>query len=350
MGKYAIFVKGMVLLRKNSRKDIFVKNSVRHGSFWRLAVFLFIFLFFSIQPAYSGEFDVSEQDPTAVVAIPGANMKAGVFKYLFKYDWTTKKRQDCQELLGEKLKYLCDEYDWTGKAGILINDEVLYYVHDGNYEYSMFDPGGDCNFGVYKDYFLMDCWSSGASHNRIMYLFRFGKGTVELLDVIGEATVAKGELLDFMSVFSEASKPGFQRMGYRLPIWMDINDLDGDGSQEIGLWIIISDYIDDFVIYVEIKDDRLSVDFNPKLYKPLFEEEKKKEKNKSRSKTYAYYIYGFLSGDLQFEEIRTRLKSNMKQYKRIVPLLEQQDTWDEAFHFDELPALIRYDLKQRQTP
>ncbi|MBI5827674.1 MAG: hypothetical protein HZB22_08105 [Deltaproteobacteria bacterium] len=142
--------------------------------------------------AYSGEFDLSEQDPTEVVDLPGTNMRGGMFFYYFD----------------EKLKNGRIIKDHTRKAGILVDDEALYYAHIGVEDVSMLDPGGECNFGVHKNNFLMDCWSFGARHNRIMYLFRFGNNSAELLDVINKAYVGRGMPgMDFDSDAPEANKP-----------------------------------------------------------------------------------------------------------------------------------------------
>lgn len=305
-----------------------------HNFLYReIALALISFIIFSTMltsSAYSGEFDLSEQDPTEVVDLPGTNMKGGMF--LYYYDEKSKDGRIRKER--------------TRKAGVLVDNEVLYYVHTGAEDGSMLDPGGDCNFGVHKDYFLMDCWSYGSSHNRLMYLFRFGKDNVELLDVTNKAYVKDGAAgMDFDSDVPEANKPGFDRLGYRLPLWMEIKDMDGDGNPEIKLLIYIYDEYD-FDLYIQIKDNRLHVNLNPALYKPLFEAEKKRDGSDKR--TDAYYIYGFLSGALGLDEIKAEVRPEDKQYRKVIPLLEKRDTGDDAFHyFDTAPPLIKYELNKR---
>lgn len=273
--------------------------------------------------AHPGGFDLSEQDPTEVVELPGKNMRGGMFIYYFD-----KKYSDGRVMRNR-----------TRKAGLLVNNKLLYYAHTGAEGGGMLDPGGDCNFGVYKNYFLMDCWSYGASHNRLMYLFTFGKDTPKLLDVIG------GAGMDFISYAPEAKKPGFQRLGYRLPLWMEIKDMDGDGKPEIKFSIYIySSY--DFDLYIHIKDDKLLVNYNQALYEPLFEAEKKK--NKSGKKTDAFYFYGLLSGRLKLSKIKNELRHEKEHYTKIMPLLEKCDKrYDLPHYFDTAPALVEYKLNER---
>lgn len=314
-----------------------MKEPDKHNFLYRkIALALIFFVILSTMrtsSVYSGEFDLSEQDPTEVVDLPGTNMKGGMFFYYF--DEKSKRS-------GRIIK------DHTRKAGVLVDNEALYYVHTGDEDVSELDPGGDCNFGVYKDRFLMDCSSFGASHNRMMYLFRLGKDSVELLDMLKEASVGRRTpLMDFYSVVPEAHKPGFNRVFYRLPLWMEIKDMDGNGDPEIKLSIIIYDEYD-FDLYIELKDNRLRVNLTPALYKPLFEAEK--EKNGKR--TDAYYVYGCLSGALRLDEIKAEVRHEEGRYRKIIPLLERRDEWDGAFHalfhtFDAASPLIKYDLHKR---
>lgn len=301
------------------------------GRFWMkkrrwVAVFFGFFLLAVIRMADAGEFDLSEIMPTEVVSIHGTNMKAGMFRYVYP---GTFRGRPSEEL--------------TEKAGIIVNDEVIYYVSVEGREESGVDPGGDCNFGVYKDYFLMDCFSFGASHNRLMYLFRFKGKKVELLDFIREAYVGKeGDSadLDFMSVSN-----GKRREMPSTPIWTKVQDVDNDGNAEVKIRILPNGTPE---LYLEIKDDRIRVDFNPALYKPLFVRERSK---KQKKKTDAYYIYGFLAGKLKLEDVVAMLKSaDAEQRGRVIALLKNRDVWDAAFHNDygEKPVLMKKYIKKRR--
>lgn len=302
-----------------------------------IPLFLLTVLIMSVRSAHAddayeytgaGDFDFSEQDPKEVVTIPGTNMKAGMFKYDFDKDY--------KDGVG------------TFKAGILVEGDAFYYPDDTG-EVGAMDPGGDCNFGVYKDIFLMDCYPYGASHNRMMFVFRFRK-KIEFLEFSG------GPGTDFMTVTVEEKIQGFDRSDYKLPVWMDIRDYDNDGKPEVPLEVLLESYIppdrpiDTCIIYLELRDDGLLVDLNPALYKPLFEEEKKK--NSSIEKSGAYYVYGFFYGALTLDEIRVDpvLRSDKKRYKRIIKFLEKKPMWDAYYKkheaWEKLP-IKKYYLKRR---
>ncbi|TAN59690.1 hypothetical protein EPN18_09965 [bacterium] len=288
------------------------------------------------------------------VILPGTRIKAGLFRYIYGSSFNARHN--------------VEEQDETCKAGLLF-DDALYYV-----DYP--DPGGDTNFGVYKDYFLMDSFAYMASHNRTMYLFRYGKESARLLDQIGVAAPAKGVWLDFMSVSILANKPGYKRSFDKSPVWMDIADIDHDGRPELAISIVRGPYWTyydrKFNLFIEIKDERLRLDLNPALYRPLFEKERKKAKGK-RFKPDAYYIYGFLAGEFTLDKVKALLKDELyvaeakrdfkkhdaeyyDQYESVVPLLESRDKWDYKFHYhggeskpidDKPEELIKYEIKRR---
>jgi hypothetical protein len=304
---------------------------------------LFAFSALFVPPAHSGDFKLikvdSHYEPEISEGIipPGTNIKAGIFTYVI-----------------DEAKA-----DETSKAGLLIKDK-LYYVESDKYAHMQpkgrldytgeFDLGGDPNFGIYKDYFVMDAYASGASHNRKMFLFRFNKDTTRLLDVIVEAYV-NNIGMDFISAYEKTDKVvpigEIPRIFKHTHVsWINIEDIDGDGKPEFK--IVIREKW--FELYFEIANDRLQVDLNPDLYKPLFEREKLK---KTKRKSDAYYIYGFLAKELDLKKIKTMLegtsKKSYEQYGRVVALLEGYKKWDSAFHnyLGEKPILKQYNLKRR---
>lgn len=308
-----------------------------------LPLLLFCHLILFLEDAYSGEFKLKkvnshyEPEISEGIMLPGTNIKAGMFTYIID---ETKA-------------------DKTSKAGLLIKNN-LYYVESEKYaqiqpknwlEYTgTFDPGGDPNFGIYKDYFVMDAYASGASHSRKMFLFRFNKDTIQSLDVILQAYV-NNIGMDFISAYKETDKVApigeIPRIYKRNTVsWIDIKDIDSDGKPEFK--VVIREKW--FELYFEIANERLQVDLNPELYKPLFEQEKLKQ---AKRKSDAYYIYGFLAKELELKKIKVMLQGTGKkpyeQYTRVVTLLDRYKEWDSAFHdyLGEKPILKQYNLKRR---
>lgn len=308
-----------------------------------MPLFLFVFLIVPARTTQAEGFELiisgSHYEPSVAVpfiALPGANMKAGEFKYL------------------------SDEGDLLYKAGILADGAILYYVDsDKNaasarmspHGYSgVFDPSGDCNFGVYGNFYLMDCWccASASGHGRRMYLFRYGKNNVELLDVI-RGVYGSDYGVDFMSALAREKKYGFMGTDYNLPTWMDIRDMDGDGNPEVNVIVswISPNFEPEFELYFEVKNDRLQVNINPELYKPLFDAEARKTGTPSKSS--AYYIYGFVSGRLKYQDIK-RLLEGDRRYKMITGFLEDITAWNAGLHdfHGEKPVLLKYEVKRRK--
>ena len=283
--------------------------------------------------AYCGEFVLRkvnqhyEPEMDAGIIIPGTDIKAGPYYYV------------------------ADNGNEVQRLGFLIRGKKFYFVESG------YNLSGDTNYAVYKDIFLLDSWGFGSvsGHVRLMFLCKYGKDSVQLLDVISLARVAGKYGMDFMSSYKKEdifiTDPD--------SAWTEIKDFDNDGNPEIKLEVSTDSlYFDpDFSIYLEIKNDRLSVDFNPELYKPLFREEKKN--SPGIIKTDAYYIYGFLSGELKLEDVRNTLKLDPKvtatyegpleRYVRIMTLLENVDKWDAAFHYiyGQKFELKEYNLQRR---
>ncbi len=100
--------------------------------------------------------------------------------------------------------------------------------------------------------------------------------------------------------------------GVNEPVWMEIEDIDNDGNPEIMLIISgLFKFVPYFNLYIEISENRLKVDLNPKLYKPFFEQEK--HKSQTNLKTDQYFIYGFLSNELNLKEIERALGNDRKE-------------------------------------
>lgn len=284
-----------------------------------LTIGIIAFLILSVQLAFTADLTEDfklkraglhcEPEMNKWIAVPGRNMKAGSF--ITFYDKASGGKEESRI------------------SGVLVKNEAIYYPStDGNFWTD------EMNFGFYGNYLVMDAWPIGAHHGRRMFLYRLGDNNVELLDAVGRSY----STFDFMSVSKSDVRSGEYSVGL-----VDVADIDHDNNPELKLKIYW-DYI--FTLYLEIKDNRLKIDLNPEPYRPLFARERRIRPNK---KTSAYYIYGFLSGELNLEEIKetiSRDKRHKERYGEIVKLLEKADRWDEALHEDGKPVLLRYDLKE----
>ncbi|MBI5809812.1 MAG: hypothetical protein HZB21_01285 [Deltaproteobacteria bacterium] len=318
-----------------------------------LTLVIFAFLISLAVPAFSGDltehFDFKlkkagprcEPEMREWIAVPGRDMKAGSFVYRYTQDikagcvtWTITaeslgrlRRKEDRDRTYETCWDSSVSEEEGKTSGVLVNNEAIYYP-DGSYW------ADEMNFGFYKDYLVMDAWPVGAHHDRRMFLYRLGENSVELIDVIGEG------YFDFMSArkseFRSSEETGKSGI-------IEVADIDHDNNPELKLRIYW-DYI--FTLYLEIKDNRLKIDLNPELYRPLFERERRIRPNK---KTSAYYIYGFLSGKLKLEGIKEMIprdKRHKERYGEIITLLEKAGKWEQAIHDKEKFVLLKYDLKE----
>ncbi len=256
----------------------------------------------------------------STITIPGTELTAGVFDY----------------------KYINErgEDERTSKAGVLINDSIYYVDTSGNNGAGDFDMSGGQNVGIYKNYLTMDSSEvGGTSYRGIMFLFKYTKNSVELLDVIR----------DYNFSFSSVTEPVHNKKE-RGPWWTKIADIDHDGNPEFKIWISHSFKFEEaFQLFLEIRDDKLRVNFNPELYKPLFKEIERENRMKTE-KPEAYYIYGFLSRKLNLKKITAMLAGKEDPDEKlhyIINILKKRDTWDADFHhlYGVKPVLIKHNLK-----
>lgn len=349
----------------------------------RLPLFFLLLIFLPsirIAVADSGRFELKKTDSgaapkeicwTAGVARPGARKIEREFSYESEYDdyidkfeykgpgsdevtemcWDTGVALPGADMIAGELSYSSDYNTYIGgrKAAVLAAGRIIYYVASmekknvnnivGDYDIGSLDIGGDTNYGIYGSYLVMDSWAyqSVSGHNRRMFLFKYGKDTVELLDVLHGS-------MDFSSVGEDRIYETKEGM-----YWMEIKDFDNDGNPEIKA---INAPRRAFVFFLEIKDDRLRVDFNPALYEPLFKAQKLKNRSRKK-KNNAYYIYGFFAGALTLDNIKAAIRKNGEinkgQYNYVVAIIEGRDTWDREYHERDKtqPTLLRYEIQGR---
>ena len=276
--------------------------------------------------AYSEGFKLikanSHYEPELVVkpaiTLPGTNIKAGSYIYVLSNGME------------------------IGRLGFLISNEKLFFVQSS--EYNLIAP--DFNYGIYNGCLVMDAsgYASTSGNNRLMFLFKYDKDSVQMLDVIGKAYIGLYGI-DFISV-SDRQKDCITNCP---PGRIIIEDIDHNSNPEIKLIISMGSRFKplDFELYLEIFNNRFQPNFSSALYKPLFERERQKIQTERRSD--AYFIYGFLSENLALREIKLMLKTEKEQCKRIITLLESLKKWDTAFHEvnGEKFILEQYNLNRR---
>jgi hypothetical protein len=246
------------------------------------------------------------------VIIPKTNIKVGAYSYVLSN--------------GEEVPEL----------GFLIDNDQFYYVK----EESVACSHSDAHYGVFDQFFLVDGYAYGASHNRTMYLFKYTTHSVVLLDIVSQAYVNTVGM-DFATAYSGEKKYGF--LGHNLPpMWTPISDIDKDGHPEINLIILFGE--EAFELYMEIVNEKLKVDLNPNIYKPLYEKDKITYKNDIKS--IPYFFYGFLSKNITLSQIKKAMESGEIPNWAVV-LIENTGKWNAAFHADNQNfELIKYDLKR----
>ncbi len=235
------------------------------------------------------------QSERSEIAIPQTNIKVGVYPYVL------------------------DTGRETHRLGFRVGEEHFYFIQSSEYNLS-----GDINFGFYKNYLIIDAWGYGTGRNRLMFLFKYDMNNVQLLDVIGRADLESGQTLDFISD-SNRDKNCITNCA---PGQITIQNLGQVNSPKVRLHIIKPNIYERYDIFLKISENRLSLDLDPSLYKPLFEELKQQRK----SKTDAYYIYGFFAGLLSLEDIKKALTADKRKYLRVAGLLERYKELDKAFH------------------
>jgi hypothetical protein len=289
-----------------------------------------------------------------VFRLPGTQMTFASYNYLTPHDEMAEPRY-----------------------GFFLDNGRFYYVRESA------ASEGDAQYALFNGYFIVDGFAWGASHNRSMYLFKYDKDSVKLLDMIGEAD----SFLDFMSDY-----PGEPAYGHPLtvgmkdtPVWI-IKDQDGHGNPLIRLKIMpdrtdpaLFDYIfnlalqrvqgnrdpevmepllaleqakyESFYLYVKIVtpprgDPRMQVALDPELYEPLFD--RVRETSEHEMRPTEYYIYGVLAGKVGLPQVKTELAGNEAR-QWIVDILGKVDTWDAKFHDrgEQTPKILEYKLKGR---
>jgi hypothetical protein len=256
--------------------------------------------------------------------LPGTDIRVGLFSFINK-----------------------EGFD-IGRIGFLLGNNQFFYVDDQSGCY------GDLSYTVLKDYLLIDGDCMG--HDANMYLFKYDKNTVRLLDSI------ESEMSFYTS--SPADKIPFPSKRKNPPVWV-LNDtekikigfddalpecfyLQNDNTDEVTkkrnekYLQECEHFYDDIGLYLKISDNHLHVNYNPKLYNQIFMDIQKKYKGKP--KPFSYYFYGHLAKKLGAEEIKSGLLDKNIRMDTI-EMLKGVYQWDSEFHNNPTIQLTPYKLK-----
>jgi hypothetical protein len=260
--------------------------------------------------------------------LPGTHMRFAAYTYLVPDN----------EIVGEP------------RYGFLLDDGRFYYLDEPS------APVGNAQYGLIGDYFVVDGSACGASGlSRTMYLFRYDKDFMRLIDVVDETHEAFSPP-GFMSDY-----PGKPAYGHELseesndvPVWV-ITEKDRQGHPLIRLEMVRDlpptvlgpEEFEVFHLYLKIVNGRLRVALDPGLYETLFDSVKETGGPDSRSTE--YYVSGFLSGKLSLARIKADL-GGKKHRQWLVDYLRHVRRWDEALHKrygDPWPRIVEYKLNRR---
>ncbi len=272
--------------------------------------------------------------------------------------------------------YLPPGEDIGAKYGFLVDDGRLFYVDEID------ASGGDAQYALVDGYFVVDGYAFASSgHGRSMYLFKYGKDWVRLLDMIGDGFAADHGY-EFVSDYP--GKPAYGEVitvGYKhAPVWV-IRERDSRGDPLIRVKIyhdpfsydlykfytdrnIDPDKYEEIQLYLKVEipagsdgipakagpDERaarLRVALDPEIYRPLFNSIR--DVQKAGVRPAGYYVYGFLSGQFDLSHIKAELKDNKLRHD-IVDMLANADNWDAAAHErsgEPLPKIVEYRFKRR---
>jgi len=256
------------------------------------------------------------------------------------------------------------------KYGFLFDDGRLFYVDEVG------ASDGDAHYALSDGYFVVDGFAHDSTgHDRSMYLFRYGKDSVSLLDIIG------GEFATRYRFEFRSNYPGKPAYGHEItlestdtPVWV-IKDRDSRGNPLIRVKLYHDPFVsalydfykkkgldpnefEELHLYVKIvtpeaggapaqRVARLQVALDHEIYKPLFD--RVRQVRKAGIRPVGYYVYGFLAGQIDLAHIKAELADN-KLRRYVVDMLEGAGSWDAVAHYrlgTPMPEMAEYELERR---
>ena len=260
--------------------------------------------------------------------LPGTHIRFGSFRYLIPED---------EELGAPMFGFLRDDGKFFYFRETAASDSDLQYALSGNY-------------------FIVDGGAGGSGICRSMYLFRYDKDSMRLLDKIEEPPGGDFSPLGFASDY-----PGKPAYGHELgtghddvPVWV-VSEKDRQRHPLIRLGMA-RDFPSPFLgprefeafhIYLKIVNGRLRVALDPDLYVTIFNS--LGDGGGPYSRSTEYYVSGFLAGKLSLASIKAELVNNRERLW-LVDSLKHIKRWDTALHRRygyPLPRIVEYKLSGR---
>ena len=260
--------------------------------------------------------------------LPGTAMRFGSFTYLIPED---------------------EEFG-APKFGFLRDDHRFFYVDEID------APGSDPQYALMGNYFIVDGGAGGSGTCRSMYLFRYDKDSMRLLDKIEEPVGGYFSPLGFVSDYP--GKPAYGHelgTGHRdVPVWV-ISERDRHGhplvrlvvGRDLALTELGPREFEAFHIYLKIVNHRLRVALDPELYLTIFNS--LGEAGGPYSRSTEYYVSGFLAHKLTLARIKAELDGN-KERLWLLDSLRYVKRWDAELHRrigEPFPKIREYRLKGR---
>ena len=262
--------------------------------------------------------------------LPGTSMRFGPYIYLIPED----------EELG------------VPKWGYLLDNGRFFYLN----EYASSDD--DPNYALSGTYFVVDGSTGGSGINRTMYLFKFTKNSMKVLDRIEEDYNAHSPpafFSDYPGEPEHGNIPTGEDRDEGVPVWI-ITEWDTQDHPLIKLEVgrdlpptsLGPREFEVFHLYLKIVNDRLRVALDPDLYETIFRS--LGEGGGPNSRSTEYYVSGFLAKKLSLASIKAELAGN-KDRQWLLHYLRYVKQWDAGYHtrhwWDPMPRFVEYKLNRR---
>jgi len=250
--------------------------------------------------------------------------------------------------------YLIPEDEELGvpKWGYLLDNGRFFYLN----EYASSDY--DRTYALSGTYFVVDGSAGGSGVCRTMYLFKFTKNSMKVLDRIEEDEEAHSPpafMSDYPGEPTYGHIPTEEDRDKRVPVWI-ITERDRQGHpltrlevcRDLPPTVLGPREFEVFHLYLKIVNDRLRVALDPDLYETIFNS--LGEAGGPNSRSTEYYVSGFLAKKLSLASIKAELAGN-KDRQWLLDYLRYVKQWDAGYHtrhwWDPMPRFVEHKLNRR---